>query len=272
MVPGTWSGTAVPHPSRVHRGRFTVCQSRGQRSAGVRKSISERSLSTSFNLMKPLFVKADALLAIPLKQSRAQRLALKEQEGVPFPFTCAIQQAPKTNTPHTERSRQDRGWMGGWDRSQWDTAWRCCARGRVIVQSPRMGKNWGMLSNGVGRKQGRKGVTRKSIPIFYFYFLTPHPYPNYSAKENENQSELPQIGQERVPNAAAPLDRPGAAIPGAGNGEQSKHPDSCVLVGSGNGSGTKRSPRSRGGTRSLVAYDGTWRRNRRTLRLSSLLP
>lgn len=45
--------------------------------------------------MKPLFVKAAALLAIPLKPSRAQRPALKEQEGVPFPFTFAIQQAPK---------------------------------------------------------------------------------------------------------------------------------------------------------------------------------
>lgn len=65
-------------------------------------------------------------------------------------------------------------------------------------------------------------MTRKSTPIFYFYFLTPHPYPNYSAKEKENQSELPQVGQERVPNAAAPLDSPGAAIPGAGNGEHSK--------------------------------------------------
>lgn len=72
VVPGTGLGTAVSHPSRVHRGRFTVCQSWGQRSAGVRKSISERSLSTSFNLMKPLFVKADALRAIPLKRSQAQ--------------------------------------------------------------------------------------------------------------------------------------------------------------------------------------------------------
>lgn len=60
-----------------------------------------RSLSTSFNLMKPLFVKAAALPARPLKANRAQGLALKEQEGVPFPFAFAIQQAPKTNTAHT---------------------------------------------------------------------------------------------------------------------------------------------------------------------------
>lgn len=103
-APALGSGRALPAlaPAMPRGGRFTGCQSQGQRSAGVRKSISERSLSTSFNLMKPLFVKAAALPAIPLKPSRAQRLALKEQEGVPFPFAFAIQQAPKTNTPHTE--------------------------------------------------------------------------------------------------------------------------------------------------------------------------
>lgn len=91
------SGRALPALAAAvpGEGRFTGCHSQGQRSAGVRKSISERSLSTSFNLMKPLFVKAAALLAIPLKPIRAQRPALKEQEGVPFPFTFAIQQAPK---------------------------------------------------------------------------------------------------------------------------------------------------------------------------------
>lgn len=99
---GTGLTELLPSPRPCRGGRFTGCQSRGQRSAGVRKSISVRSLSTSFNLMKPLFVKAAALPAIPLKPSRAQRPALKEQEGVPFPFAFAIQQAPKTNTPHTE--------------------------------------------------------------------------------------------------------------------------------------------------------------------------
>lgn len=108
---GSGPGTAAPAlgltellPSArpCRGGRFTGCQSRGQRSAGVRKSISVRSLSTSFHLMKPLFVKAAAWPPIPLKPRRAERPALKEQEGVPFPFAFAIQQAPKTNTPHTE--------------------------------------------------------------------------------------------------------------------------------------------------------------------------
>lgn len=117
--PGTRAGRVAPAAPRclalpslapaVQRGggRFTGCQSRGQRSAGVRKSISERSLSTSFNLMKPLFVKAAALPASPVKRSQAQRPALKEQEGVPFPFT--IQQLPpqkkktKTQIQHTQK-------------------------------------------------------------------------------------------------------------------------------------------------------------------------
>lgn len=80
-----WAHRAAGLAPAVPRGRFTGCQSRGQRSAGVRKSISVRSLSTSFNLMKPLFVKAAALPALPLKPSRAQPRALKGQEGVPVP-------------------------------------------------------------------------------------------------------------------------------------------------------------------------------------------
>jgi hypothetical protein len=40
--------------------RFRGCQGEGQRSAGVRKSISLRSLLSPFNLMKPLLVKASA--------------------------------------------------------------------------------------------------------------------------------------------------------------------------------------------------------------------
>lgn len=95
--PALGFGRSLPAlaPAVSRGGRFRGCQSRGQGSAGVRKSISVRSLSTSFNLMKPLFVKAAAPPALPLKPSRAQRPALKEQEGVPFPFSFAIQQAPQ---------------------------------------------------------------------------------------------------------------------------------------------------------------------------------
>lgn len=86
-----------------------------------------RSLSTSFNLMKPLFVKAAALPALPLKPSRAQGLALKEQEGVPFPFAFAIQQAPKTNTAHTEIWHRLR--LGHQHRDAKGRSWKCRGRG-----------------------------------------------------------------------------------------------------------------------------------------------
>lgn len=51
---------AVPCGGCVRRKRFRGCQGEGQRSAGVRKSISLRSLSSPFNVMKPLLVKASA--------------------------------------------------------------------------------------------------------------------------------------------------------------------------------------------------------------------
>lgn len=50
----------VPCGGCVRRKRFRGCQGEGQRSAGVRKSISLRSLSSPFNVMKPLLVKASA--------------------------------------------------------------------------------------------------------------------------------------------------------------------------------------------------------------------
>lgn len=50
----------VPCGGCVRRKRFRGCQGEGQRLAGVRKSISLRSLSSPFNVMKPLLVKASA--------------------------------------------------------------------------------------------------------------------------------------------------------------------------------------------------------------------
>lgn len=50
----------VPCGGCVRRKRFRGCQGEGQRSAGVRKSISPRSLQSPFNVMKPLLVKARA--------------------------------------------------------------------------------------------------------------------------------------------------------------------------------------------------------------------
>lgn len=50
---------------RVRKKRFRGCQGEGQRSAGVRKSIPQRSLLSPFNLMKPLLVKASAWRLAP---------------------------------------------------------------------------------------------------------------------------------------------------------------------------------------------------------------
>lgn len=50
----------VPCGGCVRRKRFRACQGEGQRLAGVRKSISLRSLSSPFNVMKPLLLKASA--------------------------------------------------------------------------------------------------------------------------------------------------------------------------------------------------------------------
>lgn len=160
--PGTWAGRVAPAAPRclalpslapaVQRGggRFTGCQSRGQRSAGVRKSISERSLSTSFNLMKPLFVKAAALPASPVKRSQAQRPALKEQEGVPFPFTFTAPPPKKKKQKHKYGTHRNMTGLGR----------RCCVAGAggsevgsppvglAFGKSPRTGRNLGSLRSG----------------------------------------------------------------------------------------------------------------------------
>jgi len=96
-LPALGSGRALPAlaPAVLRGGRFTGCQSWGQRSAGVRKSISARSLSTSFNLMKPLFVKAAALLAIPLKLSKGTATGSERTGRSPLPFRNCHSTGPK---------------------------------------------------------------------------------------------------------------------------------------------------------------------------------
>lgn len=97
--------------------------------------------------MKPLFVKAAALLASPLKRSQAQQPALKEQEGVPFPF--AIQQPPppkkktkKQQIRHTQKYDRAgpsplRRW--GWGKRGW-----VAPRGAVVWEVTEDGQKFGV--------------------------------------------------------------------------------------------------------------------------------
>lgn len=128
--------------------------------------------------MKPLFVKVDALLAIPLKRSWAQRLALKEQEGVLFPFTCAIQQAPKTNTPHTERGHQAKGWLG------WIPVGHCLevlCLGLCNWAVTRDGQKLGIVKKWCWQEAGKERSDTKEYPNLFVCLFVSFCFPHYTS-------------------------------------------------------------------------------------------